>query len=560
MWNYRNKIRLAVSGIFILILAAAALDFPQYLGPVGLNLPQLPFHLGLDLQGGTHLLYEADVTKIEPGQEASALAGVRDVIERRVNAFGVAEPLVQTAQVGNNWRVVVELAGISDINQAIKMIGETPLLEFKEPNPNPTTTLTEEQKQQLTTADNQAKTQAEEILAQALKPDADFAALAQQYSQDTGSATNGGDIGFQLRGALVPEFEKVCFDELKIGEIAKTLTKTQFGYHIIKKIGEQGSGDNYQARCRHILFTTPSAQSLATLQDQWLNTKLTGINLKRASVQFDSYTQVAEVALEFDSEGAKLFADITHRNLGKPVAIFLDGQPISTPTVQNEITNGQAVISGKFSVQEAKLLAQRLNAGALPVPINLISQETIGSSLGQIALKKSLIAGLIGLIAVSLFMIFFYRLPGVVAAIALIGYGFMILAIFKLIPVTITLAGVAGFVLSLGMAVDANVLIFERTKEELRKGKILDIAVKEGFNRAWPSIRDSNISSLITCFILMTFSTSLIKGFAITLTIGIIISMISAILVTRSILQLLITVSLFKHPWLFGVKKSKIQI
>ncbi|MBN1779445.1 MAG: protein translocase subunit SecD [Candidatus Buchananbacteria bacterium] len=557
--RYINKIRLAVLGVFILVLVAAFFDFPSFFRAVPIHNPNLPFHLGLDLQGGTHLVYETDLSKVEPGDQASAVEGVRDVIERRVNAFGVAEPLIQTSQVGDNWRIIVELAGVKDVDQAIKMIGETPLLEFKEVNPNPQTTLTDDQRKAIDDYNAQAKTQAQDILNQALRPNADFAALAKQYSQDPGSAVNGGDLGLVSRGQFVPEFDKACFDDLKVGQISKTLVESQFGYHIVKKNSEQGSGDAYQADCSHILIQIKTAADYLDPNSQWMNTELTGAYLKKSQVQFTGQTQAPEVALEFNGEGAKLFEDITRRNVGKPVAIFLDGQSISTPTVQDVITGGKAVINGNFNVQEAKLLAQRLNAGALPVPINLIAQETIGSSLGRDSLQKSLTAGAIGLVIVILFMIFFYRLPGIVAALTLFSYGILVMFVFKLIPVTLSLAGIAGFILSIGMAVDANVLVFERIKEELKAGKTLEVAIKEGFKRAWPSIFDGNVSTLITCLILISFTTSLVKGFAVTLTIGIIVSIFSAMVISKVILQLLIRAKILQKPWLFGYKLPKVN-
>lgn len=260
--------------------------------------------------------------------------------------------------------------------------------------------------------------------------------------------------------------------------------------------------------------------------------------------------------MQFNDEGAKLFEDITRRNVGKKVAIYLDGEPISIPTVQDVISGGKAQITGSFTEQEVKTLAQRLNAGALPVPIKLISQETIGASLGEKSLNTSLIAGLIGLAAVILFMIFWYRLPGLVATIALLIYTAVVLAIFKLFSVTLTLAGIAGFILSIGMAVDANILIFARMREELNWGKSLGGAIDEGFKRAWTSIRDSNISSLITCLILFWLGTSIIKGFALTLAIGILVSMFSAITVTRIFLKAMMTERLHNYVWLFGGKNN----
>ena len=559
MMNQTNKIRLLIAVIFLLTIISVGLDFNDYLGKFGLKLPSflnLPYRLGLDLQGGSHLVYQADVSQIPPTDQASAVAGVRDVIERRVNAFGVAEPVVQATKSADDWRIIVELAGVLDINQAIKMIGETPLLEFKEPNPNAQIQLTEEQKKELNDYNAQAENRARQILVEVSKPGADFAAAGKEKNEDPGSAPNGGDLDFVKRGMLVPEFEKGCFDDIKVGEINPQLTKTQFGYHIIKKEEERGEGDNYEARCRHILVRTKSEADFGPAPDQWVYTGLTGKQLQRAQVVFDSNTQIPQVTLQFDDEGKKLFSEITSRNVGKPVAIFLDGSPISTPTVQEPITDGQAVISGQFKITEAKILAQRLNAGALPVPINLISQQTVGAQLGNESVAKSLRAGVASLIIICLFIIFYYRLPGLAASLALIFYGLLLLAIFKIFGVTLTLAGIAGFILSLGMAVDANILIFERLKEELKWGKPLTLAIREGFKRAWSSIFDGNVSTLITCFILIGFSTSSVKGFAITLSIGILVSMFSAMIVTRLLLENIIKMKPLTHYWLFGVRKK----
>ena len=280
-------------------------------------------------------------------------------------------------------------------------------------------------------------------------------------------------------------------------------------------------------------------------------------NLKKAALDFDPNTNQPLVALEFDDTGKDLSGQITQANVGKPVAIFLDGAVISAPTVQEAITDGKAVISGNFTVKEAKDMVRRLNSGALPVPIKLLSQQTIGASLGADSVQKSLAAGIIGLLAATIFMLIFYRFPGLLSVFALLIYAIVSLAIFEAIPVTMTLAGIAGFILSIGMAVDANVLIFERTKEELRAGQSLTMAIENGFARAWTSIRDSNVSSIITCLVLAWFGTSVVKGFAITLAIGILVSMFTAITVTRTFLRLLVTQKLEGKLWLFGVKQNK---
>ncbi len=377
-----------------------------------------PFKLGLDLSGGSRLTYEADVSRLNPVDVADAMSSLREVIDRRVNVFGVSEPIVQTENSslsGTNYhRLIVELPGVTDIKEATKMIAETPQLEF-----------------------------------QVLKP----------------------------------------------GVTAETASTTDF-----------------------------------------VATGLTGQYLKKAQVSFNQNSLSPSISIEFNAEGAKLFAAITKANVGKPVAILLDNQVISAPSVREEIRDGRAEISGQFTVDEARELTRNLNLGALPVPIKLASTEIIGATLGNEATKKGVEAGLIGLFIVAVFMVLWYRLPGFVAVVSLSIYVMLMLAIFKLFPVTLTAAGIAGFILSIGIAVDANVLIFERFREELKAGKGMHEATKEGFQRAWTSIRDSNLSSIISAAILFWFGTSLIKGFALTLMLGIIVSMFTAITVTRTFL------------------------
>lgn len=407
------------------------------------NFPSSPFRLGLDLQGGSHLVYEADVSQVM-GSPAQALEGVRDVVERRVNLFGVAEPVVEVNRTGGRWRLIVELAGISDIEAAIKQIGETPFLEFRKP-----------------------------------RPDEETQALLEELKSPT------------------------------------------------------------------------SAASIARTDPYFIPTELNGQFLKRTEVVFDPNTGVPTVSLQFNDEGSKLFEKLTEEYLQKPIAIYLDGAAISVPTVQSVISGGQAVISGNFTIREARQLAERLNAGALPVPIKIVSQETVGAALGSESVQKSLKAGIAGFVLVALFMVFWYRLPGLLAALALVCYAIFILFIFKIVPVTLTLAGIAGFILSIGIAVDANVLIFERMKEEFRRGLGFAQGVNEGFGRAWPSIRDSNVSSLITAFILFWVGSGVVKGFALTLIIGIIVSLFSAIFVTRTFLRIFIGTRAEKWRWLF---------
>ena len=429
--------------IVLLSAGAVFLDLPQgskiNLKPIKINYDKpYKLKLGLDLQGGTHLTYEGDLKDIPADARADAMSSARDVIERRVNAFGVSEPLVQ---VSGSDRIIVELPGVKDVNEAINLIGQTPFLEFREENPNP----------------------------------------------PTATPNDKGEVTIDADKAFIP-------------------------------------------------------------------TGLSGKQFKRAVLEFSPQTNQPQISLQFDAEGTKLFGEITARNVNKRIAIFLDGQILSAPTVSQAITDGKAVINGQFSVAEAKDLVTRLNSGALPVPIKLIQQQNVGATLGSISIQKSVSAGLIGFLIVALFMIIYYRLPGILAVVALAIYTSLSLAIFKIFGVTLTLAGIAGFILSIGMAVDANILIFERMKEELRKGKTLFQAVEDGFNRAWLSVRDSNFSSLITTFILAYFGSSIIRGFAITLALGILVSMFTAITVTRTFLRLLVGHNLLVNHRLYGVR------
>jgi protein-export membrane protein SecD len=622
---------------------------------------KLPYVLGLDLQGGSRLEYSADVSSIAGAEQGASIDGVRDVIERRVNTLGVSEPLVQTAKAGDEWRVSVELAGIRDINQAIKLIGETPILEFKEQNDEPARQLTDDERKKMketneasmtsaqdalklavaapndfeqlvkessqedttkakggdlgfikdapqfvdiyevvkqdsvgsvhagvietpsynvvakveeekdagsemkgshllisfsgavasnsTTTKEAAKARIEEIKKQ-ITPE-NFVELAKKYSQEPGAAESGGDLGWFGKNVMVTEFENPAFALAK-GQISD-IVETQFGYHLIIKQDERPLKD---VRVRAAFFKKVQESDIVPPPDQWKNTELTGRNLKRSQLDFDQYGGSAQVSLQFDDEGTKLFADITRRNIGKPVAIFLDGQPISIPTVNSEIPGGQAVITGSFSIQEAKLLAQRLNAGALPVPITLIAQQSVGPTLGQDSINSSLKAAMYGLILVALFMILFYRFAGLIAVLTLGLYVAISLAIFKLLPVTLTLSGIAGFILSVGMAVDANVLIFERFKEERALGKALRNALEESFVRAWPSIRDGNLTTLISCAALYWFTSSVIKGFALTLAIGVMLSMFSAVVATRTVFRFLSAYGVIQNTsWLFPGRK-----
>jgi len=652
----RAKMRWGMVSIAICFLAMLGFIFPKYtniainninaLAYLGLpNISEESFRLGLDLQGGAHLIYEADVQHVATEDRATAVEGVRDAVERRVNGTGVSEPNVQTARVGEAYRLIVDLPGIENVNEAIKLIGETPVLEFKEENDVPPRALNEEERERITQTNSAAKARSEEVVARAVGGES-FEELVSELSEDTTTKNNGGSLGNVEAGLGITD---PLYDWAKThveGDISETPIETELGYHVLKRgkdgeskekasashilicyFGAQGCEDETYTKESALekaqeLFTQANAENFADLakefstgpskgaggdlgsfgrgmmipafeeavfsaevgqivgpvetdfgyhviyktdveevatyglahimskklterevlppQDSWKSTELSGKQLERADVAIDPQTGAVQVSLVFDKEGKKLFEDITRRNLNKPVAIFLDGSPISVPTVQAVIGGGEAVITGSFTIPEAQLLSQRLNTGALPVPITLVSQQAIGASLGAESLAKSLHAGIIAIILVMLFMVLYYRLPGVLAVISLSMYIVAALAIFKFIGVTLTLAGIAGFILSIGMAVDANVLIFERMKEELREGKSLKVAVEEGFVRAWTSIRDGNISTLITCVLLIGFGASFVQGFAATLSIGILLSMFSAITITRLFLRAIV--------------------
>ncbi|MBR2387010.1 protein translocase subunit SecD [bacterium] len=290
----------------------------------------------------------------------------------------------------------------------------------------------------------------------------------------------------------------------------------------------------------------------------WVSTGLSGKDLKKSIVE-NSASGEWSVGLEFNTEGAKKFAKITRELKGQQMAIFFNGELQSAPMVNEEITGGRAQITGNFEFKEAKRMVDLLNAGALPVPAKIIEESTVGPTLGADSIQKSFTAGIIGLSLVMIFMIAYYRLPGLIANIALIFYGLMVFALFKAIPVTLTLAGIAGFILGIGMAIDANILIFERTKEELKAGRSLFTAINSGFDRAWTSIFDSNMSTIITCVILYILGTAIVKGFAVTLAIGVLVSMFSAITITKNYMHLIFGTGDLKYPALWGLKDSDIK-
>ncbi|MDD4831061.1 MAG: protein translocase subunit SecD [Candidatus Pacebacteria bacterium] len=460
---------------FIIILAVAAgfFCFPKHLNQgigwinetTGLNISKISeedFRLGLDLKGGVRLEYQADLEQIEPEDKANAMEGLRDVIERRINIFGVAEPQVI---VSGNSRLMVELPGVEDIEEAKEWIGQTPWLEFLE-----------EREQE----------ESDKIIAKI------------KEVQEAGG-----------------EFEK-------IQEI-----------------------EDWQ---------------MALENPYYKKTDLNSRYFKKASLNYDQTSNDPIIEIEFNEEGSEVFEQITERNVGKTLAIMLDNRSIIdvgegmvyAPRINEKIEGGRAIITGQRDIKEAKTIVLRLNQGALPVQIGEpISESKIGPTLGKISLEDTLKAGLLGFALIFVFMVLYYRLPGLLASLALAFYAFLLLAIFKMISVTLTLAGIGGVILSIGMAVDANILIFTRMNEELKQGKSFGQSVEEGFNRAWPAIRDGNATTLLVGFILLFLGTSFVKGFATTLNIGILLSMFTAIVVTRTFLRLFIGTRLEKITWLW---------
>lgn len=651
----KRKNAFVASGILVLALVAWLGSYPQpYNAFAGWventthvalpRVPETPLTLGLDLQGGVHLMYTADMSGIADADRSAALEGVRDVIERRVNAFGVAEPVVQSTSA-NGYRVIVDLPGVTNASDAVAQIGETPVLEFKIPKKDVSVEPTDADKAVVATAQEAERADALVVLDQALVKDADFSALAKQYSidaatkdtngyvgfitsddaeysgladriasdrlrvgvidglyegtsrmhivkyigskdetevegshilicflgakgctgtmsredaralaqtvhdeataknfadlakqysTDPGSAEQGGDLGWVKEGDMVEPFGSTLFD-LRNGVISEVI-ETEFGYHIIYRADDRTT-KAYEIA--HIEMPWTTVSDVVSI-DPWENTELSGKHIKNAAVAMDSTTGRPFISLTFNDEGAQLFSDITSAHVGEVIGIFLDGQPITTPVVQQAIYGGQASITGDFSVAEAKLLSQRLTAGALPVPISLDSQQTIGPTLGLESLTLSVQAGIIGFLLIAVFMIAYYRLPGVFAVIALAIYAGLNLVLYKILGVTLTLAGIAGLVLSMGIAVDANVLVYERLKEELRAGRDVPSALEEAYRRAWPSVRDGNFTTLIATLVLYFMSSGFVRGFALTLTIGVLLSIFMAFVVTKGMLRFVV--------------------
>jgi SecD/SecF fusion protein len=710
----KSKLQKALAGkVLIILLVTAGLTYLD---------SRQDFNLGLDLSGGTQLDYLLDLSEVEEIDREQIIEGTQEIIQKRVDALGVAEPQIYVSTVADETHVIVELAGIDDVEEAKEIVGKTIQLEFKElatevtdekivwateqadiafsklqagidfesfgeeqtqewendiridsqtdldtAAANPTviaaleglevgstvgpidgidgytlnlqgevTELTGLAIYQLTDRYSQdevveteasasarhiliaydgsqassetprtqeeAKTLADDLYAR-IQAGESLSDLAPEFSDDS-TAENGGDLGNFGPGRMVAPFEEAAYGQ-EIGDVSQPV-ETVFGYHIIETY-EKVEATSEDVTVDYISY---NKISYSTTPDEWGDESLlTGEHFKHADVAY-SQAYLPYVNIVFTKEGGDIFEAMTERNLGQPIAIFVGGELISYPTVQAVIAGGQAQISGNFTNEEALALARDLNTGAIPSPIELTGQYTISSTLGAEALDKSLNAGIIGLAILSLFMLAYYRLPGLLANIALVIYSIVLtflitsalpvwvalvigLSIFgylvylimgnndsggeKMIsffiacvvlfflmfvlssPVTLTLAGIAGVILSIGMAVDANVLIFERTKEELRSGKDLTKAIEEGFKRAWDSIRDSNFSSLITCAILFYFGSSIIRGFALNLALGILVSMLSAILLTRTFLLYTANTPLKKNLWLFGKPKNKKQ-
>lgn len=427
----------------------------------------------------------------------------------------------------------------------------------------------------VTRSKEDAQEEAEKIAGDAADDPDGFADLAKEFS-DGPSGSKGGDLGFFGPGMMAKAFEDAAY-ALQVGEVSGVV-ETEFGFHIIKVTDEKGGDMSANVELLSVPLSSRAAleEALGNMEpheviemeqefeyneiyfdltpDPWKSTGLDGSHFKYATVIYGQLGD-PQVNIFFNSEGGDMFEEITGRLVGQPLAIFVGGELISAPNVNDRISGGSAVITGSYTIPEALQLANDLNTGAIDAPVILTGQYTISATLGDDALRVSLIAGLIGLILLALYMILYYRLMGVLAVIALAIYAIIIVFMLKVTGIVMTLAGIAGIILSIGMAVDANILIFERTKEELNSGKGYMAAVTTGFERAWSSIRDSNVSSLITCSILWFFGNSIIRGFALMLALGIIISMFTAITVTRRLLQSLAGTRLSKNRFLLGAKE-----
>jgi len=486
--------------IFIILIAAVALwiDWPSHntlrihLGPIDIQ-RDISIRQGLDLQGGLQVLLEADVPATTEVSTAS-METARTIVENRVNGLGVVEPLVQ---LQGDRRIIVELPGITDPDAAIATFRQTGLLEFIDAGSTP--------------------------LEVGSKVKTTFGMTETVPVTDTATPT------------LTPT-ETVTGTEAVTATPTLTATETVTGTEAATA-------------------TATPAPPAETIYE----TVFTGKDLKSADVALDN-TGKPMIQFELQPEAAQEFEEYTASHVDQFLAIALDKTIISSPVIKSAIPDGRGVIEGSFTLEEARSLAIQLKYGALPVPLKVVDNRTVGATLGQDSVRQSTTAGVIGVLVVLLFMLAYYRLPGLLADFALILYALLNFMVFKLVPVTLTLPGIAGFLLSTGMAVDANILIFERMKEEIRAGRSLGSAIAAGFDRAWTSIRDSNLSTLLTCLILYLFGSnfgaSIVKGFAITLGVGVAISMFTAIIATRTFIRVLFDAAgekLRDKHWLLGV-------
>ncbi|MFB2934442.1 protein translocase subunit SecD [Aerosakkonemataceae cyanobacterium BLCC-F154] len=467
-----GKQRPLLAVILILVIAAIVV------------LVQFPIRLGLDLQGGSQLTLQIKQTEQTRQITEQDLEAIQNVVEKRINALGVSEAVVQT--VGNN-QLLVQLPGVKDPQEAERVLGGTAQLEFRQETNKP------------------------EIQAQLQVRQTELALLQQQKAE---LAKINDPAAIAANAAQIKQ---------KVAEVQALQLQ------VYESVG------------------------------------LTGKNLKTAAPQTDQGNQW-NVAIEFDNEGAEKFAQLTKNiaGTGRAIGIFLDNQLISSPIVDAQYANtgiagGRAIISGNFDTKTAYELAVQLRGGALPFPVEVVENRTVGATLGRDSVQRSIYAGIVGLVLVLIFMVVYYRLPGAIADISLIIYALLTLAAFALLGVTLTLPGIAGFILSIGMAVDANVLIFERTREELRSGKSLYRSVESGFYRAFSSILDSNVTTWIACAALFWLGTGLVKGFALTLAIGIAVSMFTAITCSRTLMMLAITIPEFRKPELFAPKTEVVR-
>lgn len=483
----RERNYMMLIGIIFLALVAGWIVMPDNpglrLGPIT---KEIKVHEGLDLQGGLQVLLQADVAECN-SVSSDSLDSAKAIVENRINGLGVVEPRIEKSPP---CRIIVQLPGINNPDEAIKTFGGTGLLEFIDAGDTP--------------------------LSQG------------QIVQTTGIGT------VVVPGQATPVPPTVAPTATPVVTSTTGVTTTA-----------------------PVTATTPVTPTYRTV--------MTGRELRTASVAFQQTTSQPYIAFTLSDDGAKIFGDYTSRNINKYLAITMDKRVISSPVIRSAITQGSGIIEGQFSLAEAQNLVVQLKYGALPVPLKVVQSSAVGPTLGRDSVNRSITAGAIGLIMVVLFMLLYYRLPGLLADLALTVYALIVFAIYKFgIPgifdyVTLTLPGIAGFILSVGMAVDANILIFERMKEELRAGRTLQMAIEAGFSRAWSSIRDSNASTLITCAILLwfgaSFGASIVAGFALTLAIGVLVSLFTAVIVTRTFLRLTLDFGVTENLWWFGVSQ-----